>query len=220
MPERNPRLVWYHFESMSDIKSMSERDPIVLDLCCGEGHLMKEIQRGQLVGLDLSREHLEQATTKAGPKFWVLADAENLPLRKNTFDAVVSHQALEHIGDRGRTIKETIRVLKPGGLFIASTPVPGALGPMFATSKNERGERVLSPDHISEYKSTREILSSVSDESNGQLTLVKIKRRTIRVPIGRFLPWLYRRGVAGPGLPAPLYYSDVYLVFRKRQSEN
>ncbi len=176
---------------------------------------MKNIQGGPHVGLDLSREHLEQAMTKDSSKFWVLADAENLPLRKNSFDVVVSHQALEHICDKRKAILEAVRVLKPGGLFIASTPVPGALGPKIAPSRNARGERVLSPDHTSEYKSTREILFSIDDESNGNLKLVKIKKRTLRVPVARFLPMLYRKGVMGPGLPALFYYSDVYLVFRK-----
>lgn len=46
------------------------------------------------------------------------ADAENLPFRDESFDAVYSHGVLHHTPDTARTIGEVRRVLKPGGRAI------------------------------------------------------------------------------------------------------
>lgn len=57
----------------------------------------------------------------------------------NTFDCVVSFQVIEHIEDDHLFIKEIKRVLKPGGVFICTTP-------------NKAMSLTRNPWHVREYK--------------------------------------------------------------------
>lgn len=45
-----------------------------------------------------------------------------LPFDDNTFDSVISFQVIEHIKDDKAFVAEVKRVLRPGGVFIVSTP--------------------------------------------------------------------------------------------------
>lgn len=174
------------------------------------------MKRGRtLIGVDVSKNCLRQIIENSSAQFCIMSMAENVPLQDNVADVVVSHQAIEHVADQRRAIAEASRILRPDGLLIASTPVKGLLGRLFARSRNARGERVLSPDHVSEYKSEAEIVDSFVRQSGGALTPVKVRRKSVKVPASRMIPWLYDKGYVGPMLPAFLYYSDVYVVFRK-----
>jgi ubiquinone/menaquinone biosynthesis C-methylase UbiE len=45
-----------------------------------------------------------------------------LPFKDNCFDIVISNQVLEHVNSTDNFVKECFRVLKNGGICIASTP--------------------------------------------------------------------------------------------------
>ncbi|KAA0928400.1 class I SAM-dependent methyltransferase [Rhodococcus sp. ANT_H53B] len=47
-----------------------------------------------------------------------VADAETIPYDDNTFDLVVGHAVLHHIPDVEQSLREVLRVLKPGGRFV------------------------------------------------------------------------------------------------------
>ena len=47
-----------------------------------------------------------------------VADAEGIPYEDDTFDLVVGHAVLHHIPDVELSLREVVRVLKPGGRFI------------------------------------------------------------------------------------------------------
>ena len=47
-----------------------------------------------------------------------VADAEGIPYDDDSFDLVVGHAVLHHIPDVERSLREVVRVLKPGGRFI------------------------------------------------------------------------------------------------------
>src|SRR5439155_807663 len=57
----------------------------------------------------------------------VRADAESLPFRDESFDAVVATEVLEHLDEPGRMLSEARRVLRPGGQFFMTTPNAQAL---------------------------------------------------------------------------------------------
>lgn len=58
----------------------------------------------------------------ASPEVQFLADAHNIPLPDNTFDAVVIQAVLEHVLMPSKVVSEIHRVLKKDGIVYAETP--------------------------------------------------------------------------------------------------
>ena len=56
------------------------------------------------------------------PNVDLVADAHDIPVADNTFDAVFSLAVLEHVADPYRVVGEMIRVLKPGGVLYSEIP--------------------------------------------------------------------------------------------------
>ena len=52
--------------------------------------------------------------------------AERLPFEPNAFDAALAFEVLEHVEDDRSLLDEIARVIRPGGLFLLSTPVHAA----------------------------------------------------------------------------------------------
>ena len=55
----------------------------------------------------------------------VVADLESIPFKPETFDAVLSANVLEHIGEPGTALRDIATVLKPGGRLYMSVPFLG-----------------------------------------------------------------------------------------------
>ena len=51
----------------------------------------------------------------------ILANAEFLPIKDNSFDVVINLSAIDHFDDYKKFISEAFRVLKPGGKFLVSS---------------------------------------------------------------------------------------------------
>lgn len=51
----------------------------------------------------------------------ILANAENLPIKDDSFDVVLNLSAVDHFDDYKKFISESFRVLKPGGKFLISS---------------------------------------------------------------------------------------------------
>ena len=56
------------------------------------------------------------------PNVDMVADAHEIPVADDTFDAVFSLAVLEHVGDPQQVVAEMIRVLKPGGYLYSEIP--------------------------------------------------------------------------------------------------
>ena len=100
----------------------------VLDLRCGTGRCtLKCVEKGiHVVGLDISRRMLNVAghnTVKHKELItFLLGDAENLPFKEGSFDAIISFGTLHHLPNPKRAIEEIGRVLKVGRFFFAHEP--------------------------------------------------------------------------------------------------
>jgi SAM-dependent methyltransferase len=91
----------------------------VLDLGCGSCENALWLPAGcRYVGFDVSTTALVLARQWGRPGSRVRGDAESLPFRTGSFDAVLSTYALEHFHEPGRTLLEAARVLRPGGLLL------------------------------------------------------------------------------------------------------
>lgn len=86
-----------------------------LDLPAGNGHIVSElIKRGhRAVGGDINDAH----------EHFVRVDMESrLPFEDASFDAVSCLEGIEHVLDEVALLREFLRILRPGGLLIISTP--------------------------------------------------------------------------------------------------
>ncbi len=101
-----------------------ERPLRVLDAGCGTGGLLDLLSRSpdfQVTGLDLSPDSL-RFTRERGHRRLVGADLTLLPFRTASFDVVTALDVIEHVPDDARAVEEIARVLRPGGILVASVP--------------------------------------------------------------------------------------------------
>lgn len=87
----------------------------ILDLGCGAGWYTAEFRsRGaDVTPLDLDPGEL--SLTGAPPEGAVVADASDMPIDADVFDAVFCSNLLEHTSRAPEVVDEIVRVLKPGG---------------------------------------------------------------------------------------------------------
>jgi len=101
-----------------------------LDVGCGDGTITEMIGRilntEDMFGLDISEIAVKEATKK-GIRV-VQADIENnsFPFDDNSFDLVFCGDFIEHVFDCKNLLDESMRVLKPEGFFILTTPNLGS----------------------------------------------------------------------------------------------
>lgn len=75
----------------------------------------------------ISRNAISFASNEYHSRYidFVLLDGATLPYLTNSFDIVLSMEAIEHVPDWRRFLSECKRVLRNGGFFICSTPNKG-----------------------------------------------------------------------------------------------
>ena len=91
----------------------------LLDVGCGGGHFMAAAagHGWTVLGTDLSREACAAARRVAGAPV-VQAEAEALPFRASTVDAVALVNVLDHTTRPLAVVREAARVLRPGGRLL------------------------------------------------------------------------------------------------------
>jgi SAM-dependent methyltransferase len=99
----------------------------ILDVGCGPGSLWDDdrlsIPPGWEITLaDFSAGMIHEARDKLRQRFaYAVGDAQAIPIKGETFDAVIANFMLYHVPDRPRAFVEIYRVLKPGGRLFAAT---------------------------------------------------------------------------------------------------
>ena len=97
----------------------------LLDLGTGTGRMLEmfgaQVERG--LGIDMSLDMLLLARDRlerAGLRHCSVrqGDIYDLPLAKDSFDAVIIHQVLHFLDDGARAVAEAARVLRPGGSLL------------------------------------------------------------------------------------------------------
>lgn len=92
---------------------------------CGIGMYLYHLGKvaDNIFGLDIELPRLQAA--KSRNTNLINGAGEALPLPAGRFDLVLSHEVLEHVQDDRASIKEIIRVLKPGGRLVLFCPNRG-----------------------------------------------------------------------------------------------
>jgi SAM-dependent methyltransferase len=124
----------------------------VVDAGCGEGYgtALLAGDAGLAVGVELVGEVAAHARQAYPECEFIQADICALPLSDASVDAMVSLQVIEHLPDLPRALAETARVLRPGGLVVATTPNRLTFTPHRDTPENPFHVTEFSPAELSE----------------------------------------------------------------------
>lgn len=115
-------------ELLSRLVLLREAPRAVLDLGAGTGlgasALKRAFARAQVTAVDFSSAMLEQARRHS--RFWrpircIQADARSLPLESSSQDLVFTNLMLQWVEPLDDALAEIRRVLRPGGLLLASS---------------------------------------------------------------------------------------------------
>ncbi len=99
----------------------------VLDVGCGNGYGTALMAKSalEIVGLDYDAETVEQNKKAYGSISNISfkqAFIPPVPFEAESFDVITAFQFIEHIESRKEFLKECLRVLKPGGSLLVTTP--------------------------------------------------------------------------------------------------
>lgn len=105
----------------------SRTDAVILDVGCGTGSNLAAFSAlGRTTGVDLSPEALSFCRAR-GVERVTFSQVERLPFPDASFDVVTAMDVLEHVDDDLAALAELRRVLRPGGLLLATVPAYGFL---------------------------------------------------------------------------------------------
>jgi SAM-dependent methyltransferase len=127
---------------------------VALDVGSGPGNVTAALGRaagpgGLALGVDISAPMLARAVrAEAGPNVgFVRADAQRLPFRDESVDALVSMAMLQLIPDPAVALAEMVRVLRSGRRMAVMVPTAGPAARLIGVLPNA-GARVFDDDEI------------------------------------------------------------------------
>jgi ubiquinone/menaquinone biosynthesis C-methylase UbiE len=98
----------------------------ILDYGCGQGRYITELRKifplADISGCDVSDKGMVIAGTNNPGVSFIGMDSESIDCLDESFDLVISIEVLEHVGDVRKAIQEIVRVLRPGGTALITTP--------------------------------------------------------------------------------------------------
>jgi SAM-dependent methyltransferase len=124
----------------------------VLEAGCGEGYgadLIADVARA-VIGLDYDDAtvaHVRANYPRVDMRHGNLAE---LPLPDGSVDVVVNFQVIEHLWDQPQFVAECLRVLRPSGLLLISTPNRVTFSPGRDTPINPFHTRELNAAELTE----------------------------------------------------------------------
>ncbi|MDZ4666336.1 MAG: methyltransferase domain-containing protein [bacterium] len=138
--EKNSYVKFTTYSDIEDIKrldfivksiaGLNNKEAKVLDIGCGNGNI--SLALGSLgyhvTGVDIDQKSIDTASSRntfSNVKFEVL-DANSFAMN-DAFDAVVCSEVLEHLTKPYELTESIYRILRPGGVFVAT--VPNGYGP-------------------------------------------------------------------------------------------
>lgn len=121
----NPSFVWRYGQDRR-LDLIRQYAPLegarILDIGCGLGVYVRKFQEfsNRAYGIDIDQKRLAKgAETTPG---LMLGVGEHLPFRSETFDVVVLNEVIEHVTDDEATMREAMRILRPGGHIAIYAP--------------------------------------------------------------------------------------------------
>jgi SAM-dependent methyltransferase len=128
----------------------------VLEAGCGEGYgadLIADVAR-RVIGLDYDESAVAHVRARYPRVEMHHGNLAELPLADCTVDVVVNFQVIEHLWDQGQFVDECLRVLRPGGVLLMSTPNRITFSPGRDTPINPFHTRELNAAELTELLAT------------------------------------------------------------------
>jgi ubiquinone/menaquinone biosynthesis C-methylase UbiE/uncharacterized protein YbaR (Trm112 family) len=124
----SPFYLHYHGSFLENLRQLPA-DSLILEVGCGLGTDGLELLRSgyRVVETDIAPGQLREARRLHRHSGYgescdhLLADAERLPFADDSFDGAFMVACLHHLPDPLRSLREIVRVLKPGGIFALGT---------------------------------------------------------------------------------------------------
>lgn len=199
----------------------------VLDLGSGEGYgadLLARTARS-VVGVDIAADAVEHASVRYGREsvgFVVGSITDASSVEPEAYDVVVCFEALEHVEEHKDLIAVVRKALRPGGLFVTSTPERMAYNEDRSGGGNPYHVRELARDEFNDlltgsfenvamFEQQIAIGSLVTGMSAGQpqtVALLRDRDGWVGVPLP---PATYLLGVASDGALPPVPSVSVLL---------
>ncbi|MGH3080263.1 MAG: glycosyltransferase [Gaiellaceae bacterium] len=136
---------FYYREKMRAIHRLAPDLPFgeILEVGGGQSGLSSLLYpRAFVTNVDLEPGFAGSPLNVGARKRFVQADATALPFQNESFDAVTMFDVLEHIPDDAAAVSEALRVLRPGGYVLVTSPNENwrfpyyrALGPLCPTDQ-------------------------------------------------------------------------------------
>lgn len=95
----------------------------IVDVGSGGGwlsHMMRS-DAMKVLSVDLSFKNLKRITDEYN-SIGIMASATRLPIADESVDAVLASEVIEHLNNPDTAIKDFIRIVKPGGRVVITTP--------------------------------------------------------------------------------------------------
>ena len=150
---------WHHLKFAAFRRAMTGlRDH--LDIGCGPGTFIATLDGAtRSRGIDIARPQIDYAQEHyAGPgrEFQVAGDPP-LPYDEGSFDAVTVIELIEHLPEAQNRalLAEALRVLRPHGKLLVSTPNYAGCWPLIEALVNRLGPTSYEEQHITHYTRAR-----------------------------------------------------------------
>jgi SAM-dependent methyltransferase len=147
---RLKRKLTYAFAFRLLNKYLSRRQDLeILEIGTGSGFFLdfaREVfPKSRFSGVEYDERLLAETASRAPHANLIQGNAENFDLGQGRFDLVVSFQVIEHLYNPGAMLDKVRAHLKPGGIFLVTTPNLSGLGARWM-KEEWHGYRV---DHVS-----------------------------------------------------------------------
>lgn len=194
----------------------------ILDVGCGDGVMIYDLERQSLLkknfnltAIDILPDNIKLAKKRKLNANFLVADAEQLPYKRGSFDFVYTWMVLEHVPSPRRMVLEIARVLKKNARCYIATVIRKKWA-IYIYRKD--GHFTLDPTHIHEFESKEE-LCNILKKNGLKINLMQSKQCKYSLTELQ-LKLMLKLGIIKPSIEnRQLFVNNQFLEFIKKNSQ-